>query len=82
MVLADTSAVLSLIRKTKSEAKVSMRAEILSAVLTGPSESVQRAMLASQDLRAAGRIAELTAVAGGDHLEVKVTFADTGQPEV
>jgi len=82
LVLADTSAVLSLIRKTKSEAKVSMRAEILSAVLTGPSESVQRAMLASQDLRAAGRIAELTAVAGGDHLEVKVTFADTGQPEV
>jgi valyl-tRNA synthetase len=74
-VLADTSIALSQIRKSKSEAKVSMRTQISSAVLSGPVERVQRAMLAADDLRAAGRIEELTASAGGDTLEVKVTFA-------
>jgi valyl-tRNA synthetase len=74
-VLSDTSIVLSQIRRTKSEAKLSMRAEIATAHLSGPAEAVQRVLLARDDLSGAGRIGELTAAAGGDDLHVAVTFA-------
>jgi len=74
-VLSDTSAALSQIRKAKSEAKVSMRAEILTAHLSGPSEAVGRVLLAGDDLCAAGRIETLTATEGGEAIEVVVAFA-------
>ncbi len=74
-VLADTSVVLSQIRRVKSEAKVSMRTEISSAVLRGPAESVARVMLTADDLKGAGRIAELRSDPGGDQLAVEVTLA-------
>ena len=53
-----------------------MRTAVSTAVLTGPAQAVQRAMLAADDLCGAGRIEELTTAAGGDVLEVKVTFAE------
>lgn len=59
MVLADSSVVLSAIRKAKSEAKVSMRADVQSATVTGPSEAVLRAESVADDLVAAGRVADL-----------------------
>jgi valyl-tRNA synthetase len=74
-VLAATSTVLSQVRKAKSEAKASMRAEISTAVLSGPAADVARAMLAADDLRGAGRIAELTTGGASDHLAVAVELA-------
>ena len=74
-VLTDASVALSQIRKAKSEAKVSMRAEVLTAHLTGPPEAVGRVLLAGDDLRAAGRVHQLTTTASGDVIEVTVVFA-------
>jgi valyl-tRNA synthetase len=68
--------VLSQVRKAKSEAKVSMRADIDTAVVSGPTAAVQRVLLAAGDLRGAGRIASLTAVEGSDALAVEVTLAE------
>jgi valyl-tRNA synthetase len=44
------------VRKTKSEAKVGMRAEVSSIVLAGPGEWCERVRAAETDLRAAGRV--------------------------
>ena len=74
-VLTDTSVALSLVRKAKSEAKVSMRTDISSATVAGPAEAVARVLLAAEDLKAAGRIQQLTATPGGDQITVEVTLA-------
>lgn len=60
VVLEQTSIVLSAIRKAKSEAKVSMRAEVSKASISGPEALVKAAEEATVDLAAAGRIDELT----------------------
>jgi len=57
--LGAVGAALAGVRRTKSEAKVGMRAEVLSAVLTGPPATLSRIRLAAADLSAAGRIAAL-----------------------
>ena len=67
---------LSQVRKAKSEAKVSMRADVASAVVRGTPDDVELVAAAADDLRSAGKIAELsfdsaTEVAG---LEVAVTL--------
>ena len=59
-VLEQTSEVLGAIRKTKSEAKVSMRAEVESAAVTGPAVKVTAAEKAAGDIKGAGRVADLT----------------------
>ncbi len=64
-VLTDAGIVLSLIRKAKSEAKVSMRAPVASTAVTGPEASTARVSLAAGDLSAAGSVAELSITA--DH---------------
>ncbi|HEY7483174.1 MAG TPA: valine--tRNA ligase [Streptosporangiaceae bacterium] len=56
-VLAGTAAVLRRVRKTKSEAKVSMRADVAHALVRGA--LVAKVRLVEADLRAAGRIADL-----------------------
>jgi valyl-tRNA synthetase len=56
-VLASTAAVLQRVRKTKSEAKVSMRADVAHALVRGA--VVAKVRLVEADLRAAGRIADL-----------------------
>jgi valyl-tRNA synthetase len=56
-VLAGTAAVLRRVRKTKSEAKVSMRADVSHALVRGA--VVAKVRLVEADLRAAGRIADL-----------------------
>jgi valyl-tRNA synthetase len=53
---------LSGIRKAKSEAKTSMRTEVASAVVHGSAADLARVRVGSADLRAAGRVAELTLV--------------------
>jgi valyl-tRNA synthetase len=70
--------VLSLVRKAKSEAKVSMRADVSRVVVTANAEVLARVQGGVEDLRAAGRIAELELVASdgpGDAVAVDVELA-------
>jgi len=67
---------LSQVRKAKSEAKVSMRTDVASAAVRGTPDDVELLAMAADDLRSAGKIAELsfdsaTEVAG---IEVAVTL--------
>src|SRR5450631_2775534 len=57
--LGVVGAALAGVRRAKSEAKVGMRADVKSAVLTGPPALLARIGLAEGDLSAAGRIASL-----------------------
>jgi valyl-tRNA synthetase len=74
-VVADVAAVLSGIRKAKSEAKVSMRVEVASAAVTGEPATLARVEQAAGDLAAAGRVADLSFTATGGPLGVTVTLA-------
>ena len=58
-ILGAVGAALAGVRRAKSEAKVGMRADVVSAVLTGPPATLARVRLALGDLNAAGRIAAL-----------------------
>jgi valyl-tRNA synthetase len=74
-VLAATAEVLRQVRRAKSEAKVSMRAEVARADVRGA--GVSAVALAETDLRAAGRIEELgLEEAPGAALSVGVVLAD------
>jgi len=74
-IVADTAIALSLVRKAKSEAKVSMKADVASAVVRGPAESLDRISAVAGDLKATGSIAEMTFEPGGDAVTVDVTLA-------
>ncbi|WP_294179940.1 valine--tRNA ligase [uncultured Schumannella sp.] len=73
--LSEVSAALIGIRRAKTDAKASQKTEVLSAVLAGP------AMLAEavDDLRAVGRIAELTLVEAEEVAVTEIVLAE--QPE-
>ena len=78
-VLATAAAVLGQIRKAKSEAKVSMRAEAARVIVRGPEWAADAVRLTEGDLRAAGNIADLSFVllpGGGREVETTVTLAD------
>ena len=70
-VLTDTSVILSGVRKAKSEAKVSMRTDVLVARIAGPEASLAKVRAAQGDLAAAGRIADLVDVKDDGHLRVE-----------
>ncbi len=70
-VLAETSVVLSGVRKAKSEAKVGMRTEVRSAEIAGPTTSLAKVRAAQGDLVAAGRIAKLIEIDDAGHLRVE-----------
>ena len=74
-VVADTAIALSLVRKAKSEAKASMKAEVSRAVVSGPEASMARLAAIAGDLKATGAIAELTFTPSGDAISVDVTLA-------
>ena len=74
-VVADTAIALSLVRKAKSEAKASMKAEVSRAVVSGPEASMARLKAIAGDLKATGAIAELTFTPSGDAISVDVTLA-------
>jgi valyl-tRNA synthetase len=78
-VLAAAAAVLAQIRKAKSEAKVSMRAEAARVVVRTASAELADAVRTSEgDLRAAGNIADFSTVLapGGAELTTEVTLAE------
>jgi valyl-tRNA synthetase len=73
--LLDTAAiVLTEIRKAKTEAKRSLRAEVSSITLTGPPDVLDAIRRAEADLRDAGRVASV-GYAEGAELAVDVTLA-------
>jgi valyl-tRNA synthetase len=59
------------LRRAKSEAKVSQRAEIDRAVVAVAASAVTAVEAAADDLRAAGRVDDLVVVAEGDQVEVR-----------
>ncbi|MFT4288201.1 valine--tRNA ligase [Nocardioides sp.] len=74
------AATLAGLRGVKSQAKVSMRHELLAATVTGPEALVRAAAIATEDLRKAAKITgELTFVAddGLTELTVTATLAPT-----
>ncbi len=73
--LADVGAALSGVRKAKSEAKASMRAEVERAVVHGPAEALARIEQAAEDLRGAGRIEDLALEPGAETVSVEVRLA-------
>lgn len=70
----DVAEVLTQVRKVKSDAKASMRAEISSATVAAPDAQGERIALAAADIKAAGRITELS-ISSGDQLQVAATLA-------
>jgi valyl-tRNA synthetase len=74
-VVADVAAALSGVRKAKSEAKASMRADVERATVTGPAEQIARVREAAGDLAAAGRVADLALLEGPAPLTVDVVLA-------
>ncbi|SFP74803.1 valyl-tRNA synthetase [Geodermatophilus dictyosporus] len=74
-VLPVVAAALAGVRKAKSDAKVSMRADVSSATVTAPEAQVPLVEAARGDLTDAGRIAALTVVAGEGPLSVDVVLA-------
>jgi valyl-tRNA synthetase len=75
-VLAAVAAALHDVRRAKSERSLSMRAEVRQAEVRGPANMLARIEAAADDLRAAGRIADLRLVPGDDaELIVACTFS-------
>ncbi len=74
-VLAAASTILGEVRKAKSDAKVSMRADVASVVVTGPAGWLAAARQAEQDIVDAGRIGTISWVEG-DEVAVAVTLAE------
>ena len=75
----DMAAALTLVRKVKSDAKVSMRADISTATVTAPADQAARLRLAAGDLAAAGRIADLQVSEGGTAVDVTAELAPVEQ---
>jgi valyl-tRNA synthetase len=74
-VVSVVATALAGVRKAKSDAKVSMRADVESATVTAPAEQVALVEAARSDLVEAGRIASLSVVAGAGPLAVDVVLA-------
>lgn len=73
-VVTDVAEVLSAVRRAKSEAKVSMKADVAQVIIAAPEQSVTRLRLAAADLTAAGRIAQIE-YRNAEELCVDVTLA-------
>ncbi|MGY1713543.1 valine--tRNA ligase [Geodermatophilus sp. SYSU D01106] len=74
-VVPVVAAALAGVRKAKSDAKVSMRADVESATVTAPEAQLPLLEAGRADLTDAGRIASLSLVAGDGPLSVDVVLA-------
>ena len=72
VVLEAASAVLSLIRKAKSEHKLSMGAQLPAVAVAGPEPVIAAAELAQRDIAGAGRVELLTLAVGDGELAAEV----------
>ena len=66
-------------RKAKSDAKASMKADVLEATMTAPAETISRLELISADLKAAGRIQNLKLNAGAEFAVSDVVLAPSAE---
>ncbi|GAA1292927.1 valine--tRNA ligase [Pseudonocardia aurantiaca] len=74
-VLTSATDVITVVRRAKSEAKLSMRAEVRRAVIAAPRAVLDRLALAEADIRSAGRIQDIDVrEQDGEAVEVAVTF--------
>ena len=71
----DIAAVVTLVRKVKSDAKASMKTPISVATITAPQTALDRLEGARGDIAAAGRIADLRLVAGAGGIDVTAELA-------
>jgi valyl-tRNA synthetase len=71
----DVATVLTGVRKAKSEAQASMRAEVATATVTAPAAQVARLGAAAADIKAAGRIAELAFAEADGPIAVSAVLA-------
>ncbi|WP_104524737.1 valine--tRNA ligase [Blastococcus atacamensis] len=78
-VIPAVAAALAGVRKAKSDAKQSMRAEVETATVTAPAEQVPLVEAARTDLANAGRISSLTIEAGEGELRVDVVLAPVAE---
>ncbi len=74
-IFTDAQTALGLVRKAKSEAKVSMKAEVSNGVFSGSSEQLERLKLVQKDLAAAGNIRKLDFVTTQAGIHVAVELA-------
>ena len=74
-VLDLVASVLSDVRRAKSDAKASMRAEVSRAQVVGTAADIALLATAREDLAAAGRIAVLDLTGGADETSVNVELA-------
>jgi valyl-tRNA synthetase len=73
-VLADAAAVLTQVRRAKSERSLSMRADVALASVRGRAQTLERVALVQADLAAAGRIAKLDLTPNAGDLTVTCSF--------
>ncbi len=73
--IADLAVVLSSVRRAKSEAKVSMKAEIESLTVGAPAATIARLQTAAGDLNAVGRIKTVTWSNAEGPIETTATLA-------
>jgi len=78
VLLSTLGAVLSAIRKAKSEAKVSQRASVSLVRVSGSAAQTEAVRAGGDDLRAAGSIEVLEMLEVDGPLRVEVTLADAG----
>ncbi len=79
--LAAVGEALTRVRRTKSDAKMGMRAEVTRLVLAGPSRVLDLVRVAEADLRAAGRVTGPLEWADAEDLEVAdVTLVPVAKP--
>jgi valyl-tRNA synthetase len=75
--IADLAVVLSSVRRAKSEAKVSMKAEIEYLTVSAPASTIARLQTAVGDLNAVGRIKTVTWAESDGPIETTATLATT-----
>jgi valyl-tRNA synthetase len=73
--LVDVAAVLTAVRKAKSEVKASMRADVSAATVSAPAPNAARLRTAAADISAAGRIARLAISDADGPIDVVVELA-------
>ena len=78
--MAVSAEILSQLRKSKSEAKVSMKAEITKAVINACAADIAKAKLVAGDLAAAGRVQnDFEYVESASPISLEIELAPTSE---
>jgi valyl-tRNA synthetase len=78
--LGVSAEILSQLRKSKSEAKVSMKAEILTATINAPEQALAQAKLIAADLMSAGRVqSEFVYTQSASQISLEIELAPTSE---